>query len=126
MSAILEKSGENRIYFHCLDILRALASFFVVLSHARACFLKDYQPGMSNLLKPLYFISSFGHESVIIFFVLSGCVVGRIVLRGMQTDSWAWRDYLFDRLTRLWIVLIPALCLTALFDFFSLSLSSPS
>jgi len=126
MSAILEKSGENRIYFHSLDMLRAFAAFLVVLSHARVCLLKDYRPDMSGILKPFYFISSFGHESVVVFFVLSGCVVGRIVLRGMQTNSWSWKDYLFDRLTRLWIVLIPALCLTALLDISSLSLSPPN
>jgi len=125
MSAILQKSGENRIYFHSLDLLRALAAFLVVLSHARNCFMREYQPEMSAALKPFYFVSDLGHEAVIIFFVLSGCVVGRIVLRGIQTQTWSWRDYLFDRLTRLWIVLLPALVLTAILDTLSLALSPP-
>ncbi len=120
MSAILQKNGENRIYFHSLDLIRSVAAFLVVLSHARSSFLQDYRSGMSALWKPLYFISDFGHEAVIIFFVLSGCVVGRIALRGRQAETWSWGEYLFDRLTRLWIVLIPALGLTTIIDLLDL------
>lgn len=125
MSAILKKSGDDRIYFHSLDLLRALAALLVVLSHARNCFLGDCQPGFNLGWKLFYFISDLGHEAVIVFFVLSGCVVGRIVLRGAQEGTWSWPDYLLDRLTRLWIVLIPALALTALIDHVTIAFSRP-
>jgi peptidoglycan/LPS O-acetylase OafA/YrhL len=47
---------------------------------------------------------------VIIFFVLSGYLVGGSVIKG-STDSF-WPRYLLQRLSRLWIVFIPCLVLT--------------
>jgi peptidoglycan/LPS O-acetylase OafA/YrhL len=50
-----------------------------------------------------------------VFFVLSGYLVGSSVLRA-DFGRWSWRWYLNRRLTRLWIVLIPAIVLCALVD----------
>jgi peptidoglycan/LPS O-acetylase OafA/YrhL len=115
----------EKLYFYNLDIIRALAAFFVVLQHAKNCFFVDYHAGLSPSWKVFYFFSNFGHQAVIVFFVLSGCVVGRLILRDHWAGKWAWRSYLFDRFTRLWIVLIPALALTVLWDALSLHFSSP-
>jgi peptidoglycan/LPS O-acetylase OafA/YrhL len=54
-------------------------------------------------------VITIGHEAVMVFFVLSGFLVGGGVLNLMSRDAWFWRDYLIKRLTRLWIVLTSAL-----------------
>lgn len=101
-----------------LDVLRALAAATVLLSHWRALLFVDYPEVHSHklLLALPYVISGAGHQAVIIFFVLSGYLIGSSVVRNVKRGSWEWREYFFQRLTRLWIVLIPALLLCALLD----------
>jgi len=57
-----------------------------------------------------------GHQAVIVFFVLSGYFVGGGALRAVRNRKWSTKLYLFQRLTRLWVVLIPALLLGLLMD----------
>ena len=64
--------------------------------------------------KAFEFIVGQGHTAVIIFFVLSGYLVGKHVYLAFNTGRWSWREYAIKRLSRLWIVLIPALILTAI------------
>jgi peptidoglycan/LPS O-acetylase OafA/YrhL len=61
-------------------------------------------------------VITIGHEAVMVFFVLSGFLVGGSVLKLMSRDLWSWNNYLIKRLTRLWIVLIPALLLGLALD----------
>jgi len=68
------------------------------------------------LLAVPYVLTGAGHQAVIIFFVLSGFLIGSSVWRKTGQQRWDWRDYLLHRLTRLWLVLIPALVLCALWD----------
>jgi peptidoglycan/LPS O-acetylase OafA/YrhL len=63
-----------------------------------------------------------GNEAVMIFFVLSGYLVGGGVIRAVRRGIWSWKDYLLKRLTRLWVVLIPALLLGVALDFAGLYL----
>lgn len=51
-----------------------------------------------------------------VFFVLSGFLVGGSVLRALDKGSWTWSDYLIRRLSRLYMVLLPALTVGALLD----------
>ncbi|MGC8548860.1 MAG: acyltransferase family protein [Acidobacteriaceae bacterium] len=101
-----------------LDVLRALAAAAVLLSHWRALLFVDFGQLHAHklLLAVPYVISGAGHQAVIIFFVLSGYLIGGSVMRNVQRGRWEWREYLFQRLTRLWIVLIPALVLCAMLD----------
>lgn len=101
-----------------LDILRALAAALVLLSHWRALFFVDYPALQAHkaLLAVPYILSGAGRQAVIIFFVLSGYLIGSSVLRNVRRGTWQWREYFFQRLTRLWIVLIPALILCAVLD----------
>ncbi len=57
-----------------------------------------------------------GHQAVIVFFVLSGYLVGGGVLKAIACDRWRWTDYLVKRLVRLWIVLIPAIFIGVTLD----------
>jgi peptidoglycan/LPS O-acetylase OafA/YrhL len=101
-----------------LDALRGIAAIGVCFSHIRDLFFRDYPqvPHHSALLALLYLATGLGHQWVVIFFVLSGYLVGGSVLRAHATGRWAWSPYLFNRLTRLYIVLAPALVLGGLLD----------
>lgn len=101
-----------------LDALRGIAAIGVCLSHVRDIFFRDYsQLSHHNpLLAFAYLATGLGHQWVIIFFVLSGYLVGGSALRSHATGRWTWNGYLFNRLTRLYIVLLPALILGGLLD----------
>jgi len=122
----LVDSKKNRTYYPLLDLFRAIAAFFVVLEHTRNFLWVDY-PQLEDptiFIRIIYFFSGFGSEFVLIFFVLSGCVVGRIPVDSIRNDKkWDWLDYLIARVTRLWVVLIPALALTFILDSISMQLA---
>lgn len=99
----------------------------VFLSHTRGWFLSK---GLHNALVGEYRLAgkqvaghtgipispSIGHLAVVVFFVLSGYLVGGAVVRAYRSYSFRWLPYLVQRLTRLWTVLIPALILGWILD----------
>ena len=101
-----------------LDMLRGLAAIAVMASHWRNFLFVDW-PDLAHksaALSALYFLTGFGHQAVIVFFVLSGYLVGGSVLRAMRSHTWSWQRYGVDRMARLWIVLLPALLLCLAWD----------
>src|SRR3984957_15539354 len=78
-----------------LDLVRAAASFFVVLDHAPTLF---DMPGTPR----------WGHQAVVVFFVLSGYVISHV----SDTKEPTGRAFVVARLARLWSVLVPAMVLT--------------
>lgn len=92
----------------------------VLFDHMRGLFFEGLQPTVHpSLFAYLFFgATSFGHDAVIVFFVLSGFFVGRSVLKA--APQWSWRLYLSSRLVRLYVVLIPALAVTFAADQVSL------
>jgi|SRR5579871_1073397 len=104
--------------FEVLDFCRGLAALAVVTGHARLFTLATYASGAAKplWLAPLYLLTGIGRQAVVIFFVLSGFLIGRNVLNAFSSGKWSWRTYAAHRLARLWAVLIPALILTALLD----------
>jgi peptidoglycan/LPS O-acetylase OafA/YrhL len=101
-----------------LDALRGFAAFSVLLFHWRRLLFVNYaELGHHNLLvAAAYVVCGLGEQWVIVFFVLSGYLVGGSVLRSVATGHWSWRGYLLTRLTRLYIVLLPALLLGGILD----------
>jgi peptidoglycan/LPS O-acetylase OafA/YrhL len=89
-----------------LDLLRWLASWLVVLCHL----------GLMSLLEPnlsaLSMFSRWGHEAVVLFFVLSGF----IIQHAASTSDRTLQEFLTSRLTRIYSVVIPAIILTIVFD----------
>ena len=53
---------------------------------------------------------------------MSGYLVGGSVLRSVNSRRWVWRGYLLSRLTRLYIVLLPALLLGGALDWIGMHL----
>jgi peptidoglycan/LPS O-acetylase OafA/YrhL len=101
-----------------LDSIRGLSSIFVFLCHFRPLFFVDFRDNQNRSIisKLFYLVDGFGHTAVIVFFVLSGYFIASSVERAVRTDKWSWLWYTERRLTRLYVVLIPALFLGAALD----------
>ena len=111
-----------------LDVIRSVAAWAVMWGHLRALFFIDYQElsFRSPLLKAVYFVTGFGHEAVMVFFVLSGFLISSSILRSQASGTWSWAGYVISRCTRLYVVLIPGLLFGALWDFTGKSLFAAS
>ncbi len=99
-----------------LDLARGLAALIVVASHARAWLYPVPPPEGGPLTRTFLFLTGLPFEAVMVFFVISGYFVGGSVVSATARGDWSWSEYGFRRLTRLWIVLLPALLLTAGWD----------
>ncbi len=111
--------------FFWTDVMRFCAAFAVVAEHVRdLLFLTSAEAGqISAPWKAFYFVTRFGHEAVMVFFVLSGFWITSAVVRRINEPQ-LWRGYLIDRLSRLLMVIVPALVLGGLLDFANVSLHS--
>lgn len=109
--------------FFWADVLRFVAAMLVVMEHSRdLLFLTLVEVGnLSVPWKVFYFLTGFGNEAVIVFFVLSGFWITSAVSRRIERTDF-WRTYLIDRLSRLLIVLVPVLMLGAVLDLTSIHL----
>jgi peptidoglycan/LPS O-acetylase OafA/YrhL len=109
-----------------LDLVRGSAALLVLLSHWRNYFFVTFHelgPYRAVFAVP-YALGLVGHEAVVVFFVLSGFFIGGSVRRALERGDWSFGSYLTHRLVRLWIVLVPALLLTLLWDRIGLSLAA--
>ena len=100
-----------------LDLLRWTSAAFVAAGHIRDAFFVDYPSiGPAGLaLRAFYTLTGLGHEAVMVFFVLSGYLVGGGLLRdGLRRPSLL--KYFIYRFCRIYIVLLPALALTLCLD----------
>src|SRR6202008_705345 len=103
-----------------MDMARWVAALAWVLSHVKASLV----PLLRNISHPTHletawgFIAGFSHHAVVVFFVLSGFLVGGKVLREMGSTErpFSPKRYFLDRFTRIYLVLIPVLLITALAD----------
>jgi peptidoglycan/LPS O-acetylase OafA/YrhL len=98
-----------------IALVRGIAAVAVVGGHLRALFY----PGMRSIVDPplwfqgFAFFTGFGHQAVLLFFVVSGWLVGGSLLDKWQQPG-ALANYAIDRVSRLWTVLIPVFVLSLL------------
>jgi peptidoglycan/LPS O-acetylase OafA/YrhL len=122
-------SGERRdglgrpSYSVHMDAIRASAAFVVFAGHARMLFFGNHARQEESLVGAVTTPSAatvntmgMGHHAVIVFFVLSGFLVGNSAWKAIRSGQWSWRRYLTQRATRLWIVLLPALMIGGYLD----------
>lgn len=93
----LEALGRRESIY--LDLVRSLAAFVVVIDHAPTLFDLPNAP-------------RWGHQAVMVFFVLSGYVICHVA----DTREATPRAFLVARFARLWSVLFPAMILTIACD----------
>lgn len=114
----MTRSIEVKPHLVHLDFLRGTAALLVCLEHLRAFLFVPFRdlasPGVAA--KAFYLVTGLGHQAVMVFFVLSGFLVGGSVQGAFRKGNWGWKEYLLRRLTRLWVVLIPSLLLTLAWD----------
>ncbi len=103
-----------------LDLIRGMAALLVVAGHLRALIFEPWDGG-GTLQLAFYFVTALGHQAVIVFFVLSGYLVGGSAIFSMRRGSWNFRSYILRRYIRLSIVLLPALALTLILDYVGIS-----
>lgn len=100
-------------HFYWLDALRFIAAFMVLLSHARNVFFPafaDLPAGQQNIFSMAFtIICRMGHEAVIIFFVLSGFLVGGRGWERIQSGTMNVGSYTIDRFSRIYPPLLAAI-----------------
>ena len=112
--------GDDTVQSLLISLLRGLAAIQVAAAHLRA----EFFPGLRTMADPplvyqgLAFFTGFAHQAVVLFFLISGWLVGGILLGKMGRPQ-ALPAYAIDRLTRLWTVLVPTFSLMLLFGMFS-------
>lgn len=105
--------GENAMQSLLISALRGLAALQVAAAHLRA----EIYPGLRTLEDPslaymgLAFITGFAHQAVVVFFLISGWLVGGSLMNRLGKPQ-ALAHYAIDRFTRLWTVLLPTLLLS--------------
>lgn len=100
-----------------LDLLRGTTAFAVFIGHVRTLYFVEY----TNIIPTksaqfFYFFTGFGHQAVIIFFVLSGFFIAKTIQNSIDKKRWRFKDYFTNRVIRLETVLIPTLVLGFCFD----------
>lgn len=118
----MTSSKTNQLYW--LDLIRGIAALLVLAGHLRSITFNDFSSIAHPTLatKVFYFATSLGHEAVMIFFVLSGFFIIKSIVESFEKNTWSWKKYAINRLSRLWMVLIPGLLLGALWDNLGLQL----
>jgi peptidoglycan/LPS O-acetylase OafA/YrhL len=86
----------------------------VCLAHLRNLLFPDISQVAhpSVMVKTFYFFTLFGTQAVVIFFVISGFLVGGRVVHDVAAGHFSSMKYFVDRAARLYVVLIPAIILS--------------
>lgn len=109
------------------DAARALAALAVVAAHARSFLLLDRagQPTSSLAVDAFMTLTAFGHQAVVVFFVVSGALVTRSMRAMVDSRAWSPARFASARLIRLWLVLVPCLVLGGMQDRLGLAVTDP-
>lgn len=103
-----------------IDTARWIAAFAVLVTHVNAnalVILADIPASARGVIAyGVWFFYGFAHQAVVVFFVLSGFLVGGGVLKSAQAGKRFLGGYLVDRTARIYVVLLPVLALTAILD----------
>jgi peptidoglycan/LPS O-acetylase OafA/YrhL len=118
---------EERVYFYCLDELRAIAALLVYFHHAESYKSAEGRFSLLDINFFRIFIENLGRNAVIAFFVLSGFLITFLLLTEKQkTGTVNVKAFYIRRILRIWplyflivvigFVFIPLLYKTGLFS----------
>lgn len=111
---------QNPRFASFLDCTRWVAASIVFLGHLRDPLFLGYGSLTAAERNPLvqawYFVTGWFGPAVIVFFVLSGYLVGGIASARASVGSFSINSYAVDRVSRLYVAFLPALVLTAVLD----------
>jgi peptidoglycan/LPS O-acetylase OafA/YrhL len=103
-----------------IDTARWLAAFAVLFTHVESYALVTLADTPAKdrgaAAYVVWFLYGYAHQAVVVFFVVSGFLVGGKVLRAVAGSKFLLRPYLIDRTVRIYVVLLPVLVATALLD----------
>ncbi len=118
---VIRAEGLGRSYV-TLDLLRGLAAFTVFLGHTRGASFVEFgslPPTQKTATLAIAFgMTRLGYEAVLIFFVLSGFLVGGQIISRTLTGYFALSEYVIDRCCRILLPLVPAVLFTELLNIF--------
>lgn len=105
-----------------LDLLRFIAALVVVVVHARGeafVIYSELAPGEQGIISALFYaVTRIGNEAVLLFFVLSGFLVGGKTFQRILNNEFRPMDYAIDRVSRIYVPLVPCLLLTTIVGLF--------
>ncbi len=112
---------DGRDHLYWLDWLRFTAALMVVAIHSRGNTWVEWgrlaETSQTKLVAVFFALTRAGAEWVLVFFVLSGFLVGGKVIERLGAGTFNLRDYIIDRFSRIWVPLIPALIWSAIVAF---------
>lgn len=101
--------SERSLFLHFLRISSAL---LVCIGHTKEFLFVNMNSEAHPLERLTRLFLGLGPSAVLVFFFLSGYLVGGKEIKNLINQELNFGRYIFDRVTRLWIVLVPALVLT--------------
>lgn len=103
--------------YRWLDLIRGLAAVAVFTGHLRVLCIEDTPwDGLSRIGQAIFFFTGFSHIAVVLFFVLSGFLIIKSIDESAHRGDFKVKNYAVNRLSRLWVVLIPSLLISFLLD----------
>ena len=112
-SLALRLGNETGRHWAFLDLVRLTGAVLVLLGHVRGLLLVSMaQVEHPNpLIRAFYLVSGLQHEGLVMFFIVSGFLVGGSVWRLIAQARFDLGAYLINRFARIYLVFIPALLL---------------
>ena len=101
-----------------IAMARWVAAFAVLVGHAGVIInISDIMVGPHGPgVYAWWFLAAFSHQAVLVFFVISGFLVGGPLLRDRARETPFLHEYFVDRFSRIYIVMVPALLWTFAID----------
>lgn len=107
-------------HYYWIDLIRFIAAFMVLASHYRGAFFVEYRLLPPEYQNPIVFMfycfTRLGHEAVLIFFVLSGFLVGGKALDRIHNDCFKPYNYALDRSVRILLPLVSSLIIAVIIE----------
>jgi peptidoglycan/LPS O-acetylase OafA/YrhL len=114
----IEVSSNAQGHLYWLDWLRFVAALMVVAIHARGGIWVAWgrldETSQTKLVAFFFALTRAGTAWVLVFFVLSGFLVGGKMIERLGNGTFNFREYAIDRFSRIWVPLVPALIWSAL------------